>query len=101
MPDTAEMASKRFVRSSDVLDAGIDDGEVVLLHPERGHYFGLKGPGQRIWELLETPATLADICTVLMTEFNVDEDICRKETAELISDMVDEALVEIATSHLR
>jgi hypothetical protein len=95
MADPIELASKRFVRRRDVLDAGIDGGETVLLHPERGQYFGLKGAVQRIWELLESPTTIDEICAVLVEEFDVTPRTCHDETAELISQLVSEQLVEV------
>lgn len=97
LPDPADMATKRFVRRRDILDAGIGAGETVLLQPERGHYFGLKGAVQRIWELLESPITLDEICAVLLDEFDVTPQRCHDETAELLSQLVNEQLVEVVS----
>jgi Coenzyme PQQ synthesis protein D (PqqD) len=95
MPEEADTARKRYVRRREILDAGLGDGETVLLHPERGHYYGLKGAGQRIWELLDEPTTLNEICTALVAAFDVGEDDCRRQTEEFISELVREQLVDI------
>ena len=33
------------------------EGEVVLLDPQRGHYYGIEGCGTRIWQLMQEATT--------------------------------------------
>lgn len=91
----ADAAATRFVRRRDVLDASLGGGETVLLHQVRGQYFGLKGVAQRIWELLESPLTLDEVCTALTEVFEIDEDACRRDTQEFIAELVREGLIDV------
>jgi hypothetical protein len=66
-------------------------GEITLMEPHRGVYFGLEGPGARIWHLL--PATLDGIVAQLTAEFEVDDATCRHDVAELLDQLVATGLV--------
>ena len=69
--------------------------EVVLLHLTNGMYFGLSDVAARIWKLLRDPVTLASIERVLIEEYDVEPERCHDEVMRLVSDLVDEGLVEV------
>ena len=79
--------------AANVLSCRFDD-EVVLMNFENEEYYGLEFPGSRIWELLELPRSLAEICSLLVEEYDVDTDICHEETSEFVQNMIDKNLVE-------
>lgn len=93
MPPEEPERPFRYARDPAVLGAGIGADEVALLNTSRGKYYGLSGPGNRIWELLETPRTVDEICTALVNEFEVDRDRCERETRALIADLLAENLI--------
>ena len=93
---TNDALSVRHVRNPHVLGASLNADEVVLLSVARAKYYGLNGPAARIWELLETPRTVAAICEALIAEFDVEPAECERETRELIAEMKVEGLVLIA-----
>ena len=72
------------------------DGEIVMLDAERGAYFALGAVGSRIWEMLEEPRTLEELCSVLQDEYEVDADACREEVARFMNDLHEAQLVELA-----
>lgn len=79
--------------SSEVLSSKIDE-EVVLMSIEAGFYFGLETVGSRIWELLsEKPATFDELVTLLMDEYEVDEETCRADVQSFIEDMYSKKLI--------
>ena len=41
-----------LIRVSDLPDAKLSDNEIVILHLDQQKYYGVSGPGARIWELL-------------------------------------------------
>jgi hypothetical protein len=82
------------VRSSEPLTAVVD-GELVMLDARSSSYFGLDGIGTRIWELLEAPRSVDDVCTVLIEEYEVDPETCRTEVLAFITDLLD---AQLATS---
>jgi hypothetical protein len=69
--------------------------EIILLHLENGLYFGLGNVGTRIWQLLEKPVTVREIERVLLEEYDVEPERCHAEVLRLVSDLVDQQLVEV------
>jgi len=66
-----------------------------MMSLEREKYYGLEGPGGRIWQLIETPRTVADVCSALLEEFEVDPDACLADVREFLSDLLKEGLVRV------
>lgn len=64
------------------------DGETVVLDAERGKYTGLGGIGGRVWELLAKPITAAQIGATLVSEFEVDADVCRDDLLRFLDDLL-------------
>lgn len=82
-------------RREEPLTASVD-GEIVMLDAEQGEYFALGAVGSRIWELLEEPRTLDEVCRALQYEFEVDPQTCREEVARFMRDLHEAQLVELA-----
>jgi hypothetical protein len=75
---------------------GADLGEeVILLHLDHGLYFGLGNVGARVWKLLEKPVRVGEIERVLLEEYDVEPQRCHDEVLRLVSDLVDQDLVEV------
>jgi hypothetical protein len=71
------------------------DGELVILNLDSGHFFQLNPVGSRIWEALETPATMAELCCAMEQRFDVDPDACRRDIEAFIAALSAHALVTI------
>ena len=69
------------------------DGEIVMLDPDRGSYFSLAGVASRVWELLEDPMSLGQLCEQLPREFDIDAQTCRQEVRAFIQQLLDAELV--------
>ncbi len=65
-------------RDGDWLAAKVGD-ELVMMSAAKGNYIGLSAVGARIWELIETPRTVEELCGALVTEYDVDPATCRAE----------------------
>jgi hypothetical protein len=61
--------------------------ELVMMSAETGSYIGLNSVGARVWELIETPAEVGQICAVLVGEFDVTEDACRAEVESFLAEL--------------
>jgi PqqD family protein of HPr-rel-A system len=85
----------RLVRSEQTLAAVVDD-DTVMFSPEQGVYFGLDPVGGRVWELLERPHTLDELCAILRDEYDVDAETCRTDVAALIAELREAGLVRDA-----
>lgn len=71
------------------------NGEAVVLSLKNGKYYGLNSVGSRIWELIQTPMSADEIESVLLSEYEVDRDECRKEVSEFLKEMKAQELIEI------
>lgn len=84
-------------RAPNKIAAEIDD-ETVILDVESGYYFQLNKSGARIWQLIEAPLSLADLCARLEAAFQVDAATCRAEAVSFLEKMREKRLVEIRGS---
>ena len=85
----------RLVRSDEPLTALVD-GETVMLSPSEGAYFALDSVGTRIWELLEQPRTIDELCETLCSEYDVELEPCRHDVAELVDQLREAKLLREA-----
>jgi hypothetical protein len=70
------------------------DGEVLMMHIESGNYFGLNEVGSFIWNQLEEPRSIAELCAAIQGEFDVDEERCRADAIAFVQGMIDDGLME-------
>lgn len=84
-------------RDGDLIFAEIG-GEAVALNAARGLCYGLDSVGLRVLQLIEQPATLAEICERLMAEYEVAPSTCEQDVADLIDKLAAEGLVIVQTS---
>ena len=82
-----------YRRNPAIPQASLSSDEMALLDAAQGMYYGLNGPATRIWELLEKPRSLGDICQVLLAEFEVDPADCERDTRDFIARLQAVALV--------
>jgi hypothetical protein len=70
----------------------------VILNLNSGVYFGLNPVGARVWELLQEPRTVADVCATVRGEFDVEPERCERELMDLLEQMRTEGLVDVASA---
>jgi hypothetical protein len=68
--------------------------EVAILDLDRAIYFGLQGVGVHIWDALEQPKSVADLCSSVMAEFDVSESVCKADIEKILASLEAEGLVE-------
>jgi len=54
--------SKRFIANLDSVAAESFDGEMVAINIERGTYFSFSGSAPVVWQMLQTPKTVEELC---------------------------------------
>lgn len=67
--------------------------ETVLLDLSSGIYFGLDGVGKRIWETIEKGQTLAQIATLITSEFDVEEAQAQTDVIEFANTLIERGLL--------
>jgi hypothetical protein len=70
------------------------EDECILLNLSTGDYFTLNNVGRFIWELLEEKKQITDICREIVGRYDVDEDTARRDTLEIVRELIGEGLVE-------
>ena len=68
--------------------------EVAVLNVERALYFGLQGVGAHIWDFLETPHSVAEICDDVTANFDVEPEVCHRDVVKFLDGMLDAGLIE-------
>lgn len=67
--------------------------EAVMLNIDQGRYHSLNEVGARIWELLESPQTVRQLCHHLCDEFDVEESACHTAVLEFVRALLDRGMV--------
>lgn len=93
MPALANDAA--IVRLNRVVFNDLSDDETVMLDIEHGIYFGVRGTGRRIWDRLLTATTIDALVAELIREYDVEEELCRKDVTEFIDELLQHGLVEV------
>jgi hypothetical protein len=88
-------------RRQDLLTSALSDRELVLLNIERGAYFGMEGVAKRIWDQLEEPRRVADLCATLLTRFAVDPETCRREVLTFLTELHAKDLIVVSKHGVR
>jgi hypothetical protein len=78
---------EKYIKNEQLIDGSLDDNQ-VMMHIEKGKYFGLNPVGKRIWEILDQPKSLQEIIAKLMIEFKVSEEQCTQDVKIFIDRMV-------------
>ena len=90
-PDTAVVASDRQL-STTLAE------EVIILGLDDSMYYGLSGAGARIWELLQTPRTIAEIVDTITAEFDAARERVTSDLDGLLVDLESRGLIAITRS---
>ena len=67
--------------------------ETVILDLESGNYFSLDDIGTRIWELLSQGSSLAEVCTAVLEEYEVDRAQLEQDITALTQELLDQGLI--------
>jgi hypothetical protein len=69
---------EKYSRNEQIIDGELDDNQ-VMMHLDKGKYFGLDPVAKRIWQLIEVPKSIDEITSVLLDEFEVSSAQCLEE----------------------
>lgn len=86
--------SSLVTRNEAIVFTDLDD-IIVMMDVEEGWYYELDPTAARIWTLLETGRSAAEICEALEAEFDVDSETCRHDTLEFLQTASDLRLVHV------
>jgi hypothetical protein len=78
------MNSEETITRADGWMAAWVDDELVMMSADSRFYLSLSGSGGRIWELLEKPRTLMDLCEALAVTYAVKPADVRDEVCAFL-----------------
>ena len=87
-PETVVVASQDQV-GSDLA------GETVLLSMKTARYYGLAEVGAHIWTLVQKPITVAEICQMIVRDYDVAPAQCEVDVARFLEDLATHGLIEV------
>lgn len=82
----AQTVVPRYSLSPDVVFREIEN-EAVLLDLGTGTYFGLNEVGTRVWQMIESGSSKAEIVQVLVTEYEAPESSIATDVERLIREL--------------
>lgn len=82
----------RYVRNNKTISGRLHD-EMVMMDIDQGKYFSLNQSATIIWEKLEEPLVVEELCNILSGEYDVEPEQCAMEVEEHLAEMVRLGLV--------
>ena len=70
-------------------------GETVILELESGVYYGLNETGTLIWNLIDKSKTLEEIREIILSEYDIEPELCNKYILKFVRNLADKGLVTI------
>ena len=71
------------------------DHETVILHPDRGIYFGLNEIGTRVWDSLGSPTTPRDLAQTLHSEYEVEPEVLASDLDAFLGKLAEQGLIDV------
>jgi hypothetical protein len=80
-------------RAAEILCADVA-GEMVLVDPERGQYFGLDDIASVVWCRLEHPTSVGELCAALLADYECDAVTIANDVIALLERLAADGLIE-------
>ena len=71
------------------------DAETVVLHFDKGLYFGLNEVGTLIWNQVQQPRKVQEIREAILREYEVPAEQCEHDLFKLLEELSEKGLVEV------
>lgn len=98
MPDTNPKLSNQtvVVATKDQVYCNLGE-EAAILGMKSGVYYGLNPVGARIWQLVQEPTSIEEICGTIVSEYDVAAERAHDDLICLLRQMLAEGLVELSS----
>jgi hypothetical protein len=67
--------------------------ETAVMSIKRGRYYAVGSVAERIWQILETPASPREITERLLEEYDITPEQCAREIDVFLNELIEEGLV--------
>lgn len=72
--------------------------ESAILDMRNSVYYGMNAVGTRVWNLVQQPKSIREICDAIVDEYDVTPERCEGDLLELIDHMNSEGLIELVNT---
>jgi hypothetical protein len=72
------------------------DGQTIMLNIETGEYYDIDPVGSDIWNRIEQPTSVANICQDLLNIYSVKLEKCQKDVLPFLSELVILGAIEVS-----
>lgn len=70
-------------------------GESAILNLKSGVYYTLDPVGARVWNILQRPCSVHDVRDTLLSEYEVECELCEHDLYALLEKLLREGLIEL------
>tara|TARA_R110002167_G_scaffold81834_8_gene223684 strand:+ start:2201 stop:2476 length:276 start_codon:yes stop_codon:yes gene_type:complete len=84
-----------IVKQGDTLVSCEIGEQIALLNVESGNYHSFNEVASRIWQLIQVPTPIGQVCDVLSSEYKIDPAQCEKEVVSFLGKLKGESLVSV------
>jgi hypothetical protein len=84
----------RLQRVPGILAEPVKD-QLLMMQVETESYFLLSPVTARIWSLLESPCTVAEVVQRLVAEYEVAPEVCRTEVIDVLRGLAEQHMVQV------
>lgn len=94
-PNKYQLSDQVLIKAADTQVSCEVRGEAVILDLKEGQYYGLNDVGARIWDLIQEPKTVQQVQELLLAEYDVALEDCRRELLALLEELANRGLIEV------
>ena len=69
--------------------------ESVVLGVTKGVYYGLDEVGAHVWDLIQTPAVVADVRDAIVSDFDVDAGTCERDLVAFLLELDSNGMIDV------
>jgi len=92
---SVDIAEEQVIRANhDVVFCELGGG-MALLDLRSNTYYGLNKVGARIWELVQEPRSVSQLCDAIMAQYDVEPSRCYGDVVALLRQLADAKLVRM------
>jgi hypothetical protein len=80
-------------RKAGVIQTTVDQ-DIVMVSIDTGNYYGVSSVARDIWEAIEQPIRIGDLINRLVAAYDIEFDVCAKETLSFLETLRAEKLLQ-------
>jgi hypothetical protein len=85
-----------FSRRDDIIASDLSETEAVMLNIDKGFYYGVEDVAKFMWDALDQPISVAEICDRVMAHFmDVERATCEEDALAYAQELLDEGLLNV------